>query len=170
MPELEIRLTAAERFNDCAMSDATQCKHDRVFRKLSQFICEEGIAGVHFGTNRLVVRRQALDGIRNPALRQYQFVIDGKRLLVRRKAEFVQALVQKYPGMISGKRPAGSIGPMHARRKTDNQKPRRRVPEWRHWPAMVIWISFLDRVQETGQARAGPAVFVEAVIRHMDDA
>ena len=79
--ELEFRLAAPDRFDYRAMSNTAECKHNSIVGKLLQLGGQECIAVVDLGTDRLVVGRQSLYGIRNSALRQFQVVVGTERLL-----------------------------------------------------------------------------------------
>jgi len=79
--ELEFRLAAPDRFDYRAMSNTAECKHNGIVGKLLQLGGQECIAVVDLGTDRLIVGRQTLDGIRNSALRQFQVVVGTERLL-----------------------------------------------------------------------------------------
>src|SRR5210317_1526730 len=63
MTELVVRLTQPHRLDDSAVRDSTQGHDNSVLGQQPQLVRQELVAGIYLGTDRLVVRRQAFDGI-----------------------------------------------------------------------------------------------------------
>ena len=57
--------------------------------------------------------------------------------------------------MITGEWSPTPVGPMHSRRKTNNQKARTGRPEWRHRAAVIVRVSSVDVVEKRGKPRTG---------------
>ena len=63
--------------------------------------------------------------------------------------------------MIAGKRSPGTICPMHARSKPNDQETRVNRSKRRHGSAVIIRITTIDVVQKTREARTGATVLVK---------
>ncbi len=155
--ELEICLAGADRLDDGTMGDAAECQHDGRIWQCPEFRCEEFVTGVYLGTDRLVIGRQALDSIGDPAIDQSQFIVGRQGFRVAGEAELVQRLVEKHAGVVTGKRPAGAVGAVHAWRQADDEQSRPLVAERRHGKAVITGIVTGDTVAEIGQSLALPA-------------
>jgi hypothetical protein len=159
----EICLASAGGLDNRAVGDTAQCQHDRAVFQVAKFIREKTIAGVDFRTYRLVVRRQALDRIRNAAVDKSQIIIGRHGLRVAAEAEFMQRFVQQYAGMVAGKRPPRAVCAVHSRRKANDKETRVRSAKRGYRAAVVVRVLRLDPVQKTGQPRTTAAVPVENV-------
>ena len=120
--ERKRRSLEAQGAHDGLVRDSPQRQQHRIRRQAAEFGGEVLIAASHLGADRLILRRHALDGVRNPAAKQLETVIDGTGL--RRGAESVaiERIVKDYAGVIAGKRPTGRIGSMKPRSQTDDQQ------------------------------------------------
>lgn len=65
MRKFEVRLATSNRFDNGTVRDSTQCQNNRISWQMAQFIGKKEVAGIDFGTDRLVVGRQTLNGVRN---------------------------------------------------------------------------------------------------------
>jgi len=166
MGEFEIRLPQRERFDDCAVCDAAQRKHDGRSGEPLQFVAKIRITGVDLRADRLVVRRQAFHCVSDTTITQLQVVIGCQRFFMRCETELVQHLVQQNTRMIAGKWPPCSVCTVHPRREAHDQKTRPRIAEWRYRFAIIVRISLLHLVEKQREPRASAAVLVKNIRVH----
>ncbi len=159
--KFEVGLAPTDGLHDRPVRDPAEGQHHRAFGQRVQFVCQEPVAGVDLRADRLVIGRQALDGIGDAAIRQLQIIVCGKRLCVRAEAELVQHLVQQDPGVIARERPARPVRTVHAGRQPDDQETRLRIAKRRHRPTVIVRVALLHVIKEPGKPRAGPALGIE---------
>src|SRR5207244_12288611 len=95
------------------------------------------IAFPNFASGRFVAGRQKLDGVPDPAIGQHQWISARRRLRRRSKPVAVQRFVTKDARMLAGERAAARVRAVHARRESDDDKPRCRIAERWHRLAPV---------------------------------
>jgi hypothetical protein len=98
---------------------------------------------------------------------QGQGVIGSHRFGMRGESVFVQSLIEKYPGVVAGERPAGPVGAVHTGGQSDDQQSCILVSERRYRTAVIAGIFFGYFIEESYQPRALAAVFVEYSRAHL---
>lgn len=84
---------------------------------------QKGTAIVNFLGQRLVLRRQTMDGIGNARAFQFQTVIGPRFIGAGRQTEFEQRSKKQITGIITRERPSRAIGPVQTGGKADDQQP-----------------------------------------------
>jgi len=152
------RALQIERRQDGVVGNPPQRQNCRSLRKLMDFSAQIAIALPYFIGQGPIPGGQAFDCISDTAILELQTV----RLVVRYRPVGepvpMERVEQQGAGMISGKRPAGSIGPMHARREPDDQQPCARNAKWGHWARVIFGLRLAYRVQISRKARASTAI------------
>ena len=116
------------------------------------------VAGADLGRHRLVVRRQALHRVRDPAGDEREAVVAPGRDRLRREAVGMQRRVQQDPGVIAGERPAAGVGAVHPRREPDDHERGVVGAERRHRPAEVARIRLAHAIEERREPCAAAAI------------
>lgn len=94
--------------------------HCALFKAMD--FCREILAAVtDLGPDRLVLRWEAFHRICHSAVQKREIIQRVPRGRCRRKTEFVQCFIKKNSRVISGERPTGCVGAVHAGRKTDDE-------------------------------------------------
>ena len=107
---------------------------------------------------RLVLGRQAFDGISDPAAGKLQIVCGRSGAFMIRKPEFVQRPVQKNAGKIAGKRPSRTVRAMHPGSKTNNEELGSVIAKRKYGTSVIIRVARFHLIQKSGQARTSPAI------------
>ena len=85
-----------------------------------------GVALADLGRRRLVGRRQAAHGVRDPAVIQAESrvcpAVGAKRFTGAGEPETVQCRVEQFPGHITCKWSPGAVGTTFARPEADDEK------------------------------------------------
>ncbi len=81
--------------------------------------------------DRFVLRRDASNAVRYPAIDQFQPVAGMFLITALRKAKFKKSRVKQVAGIIAREGAAGQVGALKARREPDNQERRFYRPEGR---------------------------------------
>lgn len=154
-------LTEAERLQHRIVGDGSKCNHHTVRRHGDKLLIQEGITVFYLLAKRLVLGRQAFDGIGETAVDQSQPVLQGMRF--RRTAESVsiESLIQKNTGIIAREGTPGCIGPMHAGGQTHDKHSGGGITEWGHGPGVVPGVFSLHLIEKTGQPLTSPAIRIE---------
>ena len=136
--EREGRRVLRERAQCRFMGDASQRQDRAALRHRRQVRSEIAIAGADLGGQRLVSRRQTLDGVGDPAVDETQSVVACAGDWLRRESMRIQRLVEQDTGVIARERPARRIGAVHAGCQADDEQPRGRVAKGWHGSAPII--------------------------------
>src|SRR5450631_261171 len=115
------------------------------------------VADLDFRGQRLVVRRQALDRIRDSRPLEFEAVVGCRGNGPGGKPELEQGCVQQYAGMVPGEWAAAAIRPVLAGRQAYDEQTCVRIAEGRHRFAVVVAGYGVHRVQESGEPRTTSA-------------
>ncbi|MGY4294467.1 hypothetical protein ACVWXN_002562 [Bradyrhizobium sp. i1.4.4] len=109
--------------NPSERDDRAQLRHRR------QGSPEKLAAGVDLDRQRLVLWRNAMHGIGDPAVDQLQAVVGPRLIGALGEAVFEQRGVEQVAGIVAGEGAAGAVGALHAWCKADDQQARLDVAE-----------------------------------------
>ena len=63
--------------------------------------------------------------------------------------------------MVSGKRAASPVRPMHPGGEANDQETCTHVTKWRYRPTVIFGVSIFDTIQKSSQPRTGTTVLIE---------
>jgi hypothetical protein len=146
--KLEVSLAEAHRLDDGSVSNATEGHHNGIVGQRPELIGKKLITRIDFGTDRFVVRRQALHGVGDAAIDEFETIIERLRMFARPEAVLVKHLVEQDAGMIACKRAARSIGTMHTGSQAYNKEARIQGSKRRHRTTIIIRISPIHFIEK----------------------
>ena len=123
-------------------------------------------AAVDLGADRLVLRRQAFDGVGNAAVKQLETVVRRFRAVASSEPVLVQHPVQQDACMIARERPAGAVRSVHSWCETNDHQPGIHIAKGRHRFAVVTGIAFTNVIEKFRQPRALATVKIENRVSH----
>src|SRR3990170_8952241 len=138
VPEPVRQNLEAERLQDGGVRDDPERQHYRPARERLELALEINVARCNLGGQRLVVRRQTLDRVRDAAALESQPVVGGDGFGALGKAEAVKRLIQQNAGVVSGERPPGAVGAVQPRCEPHDEQARVFVPKGGYGPRMVL--------------------------------
>lgn len=156
----------------CIVGDGPQGENDGPGFQFRKLVGQEADTGADFRCNRLVLWRKTFDRVGDPAIDELQTIVNGFRVRRCTKPVFIERLVQQKTGVISGKRPAGSVGTVFARCQPDNQKSGIRITKWWYGSAVIVRQLSFYFIKKCCKALAAPAVHIKldsyrVFIRHV---
>ncbi len=160
MGKRQRRTLQAQRLQRRVVRDAAQCKDGTARGQRGKIRRKVAVARANLRRRGLVVRRQAFDGIRDPAIDEFEPVIAVGPDRPRGEAVPMQCRVKENPGVVSRERPSAGIGAMASRRQPHDDERGVARTERRDRATEVRRRNRAHLVEERHQPRAAPAARV----------
>jgi len=154
-------LTKIQGLEDSPMGNVPQRQDDSLRRNLLQLGAQKAIAHANFLRSWLILRREALHGIRDSATNEFETVLTADRLSQTGKSILMQGAVKENPGKVTGKWTPGSVRAMQPGRKPNDQQPCPGVAKGRNRMCIVARMSFADMSEMASQPRAVHAMDIK---------
>ena len=166
MGEFPCTLLFAERRQYSAVCQSAQCQDHAEPRHRGDLIDQKRPARRDLGAYRLVLRRYTAHSVGDAAIHQFKAVVGALIVGALGKPGRQQRRIEEIAGIIAGKRASGEVGPLQARRQTDDQETRIEFTKRRYRRIVPVWVLEAMAFKEHMKARAKPANTIWALKRH----